>query len=346
MKLATIVIALTLASCAPVRHLPLTHTATAQAGDVEVQVPTVSPSNWFLSQRGGGLSLLAVGLRTHNRSSSPRVLQLDRATLVISDPGGQEAEVVLRSYSSGDGPTPPVVTLDEAARVRPLAAGEALDVWVSFRQQDPLADPALPRRIVLRVPVESGGEIEVVLADPSTSKPRWVDEPIKSLSYGGVSASGTFKEASFGILRVAPKSATGPIVAGPQVNLGFRGGKLRGESSGTVDCCDLGFGFDISGAFKTRESRSSGGPYLGYQAVYPLDRSRADLSVWHGPSIGIRAFSFLAEQHWAKALPTKTTPSVLGYSSFTLAYTHWFRSGDGAGKPGFILVLEQATPDW
>lgn len=334
------------AACAPVRTLPLTSPAAEEVEGLRLGVSAVSPSDTFLVQRGGGLSVVAMTVTIHNRGGQTRTVHLDRATLTLADPGGELPEIALPASLGGDGAAPELVPLGSRPLAITVSPGQSIVAWVGFRRAEPIDEADLPRRIVLRVPVEGlTAPVDLVLAEPATARPRWVHEPIKHASYAGIHAAGTFDEASFGIVRLSPKSAAGPLVFGPSIGIGFRGGELRGEPRSAVSCCDLSTSFDAS-AQLLRNRGGSAGPYLGYHALFALDSGRPDRATWHGPSAGIRLFSVPIAPRHAGAFPVRTPPSVLGYTSVTIAYVHWFRRGDEGGSPGGILVLEHTTPPW
>jgi hypothetical protein len=273
------------------------------------------------------------------------VLDVDHATLVLVDPGGEEPDVILAVTSGGMGVAPEAIPLDR--RVSPVAVrpGEGAIFWVAFQSAGPLREADVPRRIVLRIPVTEGGApVEVVLADTTTGRPRWELRPVMQASYGGISAAGTFDEASFGIVRASGKNVAGPFVMGPSFSLGFRGGELRGETGKTIACCDLGLSFDISAPL-LRGPEGSMGPYLGYQGLFVLEDGRPDQAAWHGPAAGLQFFSRPIRPRTAGALPVRVKPTPLGYVATTIAYTHWFRRGDPGGSPGFVLLLEHSLPE-
>jgi hypothetical protein len=150
---------------------------------------------------------------------------------------------------------------------------------------------------------------------------------------------------SLAILRASSKNVAGSFVLGPTFGFGFRAGDVRGEPKGTIVCCDLHVAFDAS-AQVLRGRENSLGPYFGYQSVFALGGGRTDRAAWHGPAVGVQFFSNVIEPRRAGAFPVRTTPSILGHSAFTAAYVHWFRRGDEGGSPGFIFMLEHATPEW
>jgi hypothetical protein len=336
-----------LAACAPVRRVPLSSPAVVTNEGLRAEVRSLSPTDDFLAQEGGALSLVAVTLTLTNAGSQSQTLELGRATLTFVDPGGELPDVSLAATLGGEGEAPSLVPLDARPTTVTLSPGQSAVVWIAFRHREPLPEPDLPRRIVVRLP-EGGVNVsptEIPIAEPATGRPRWVREPIRHASYAGIHAAGTFDEASFGIIRLAPRTAIGRFVFGPSVGVGFRGGQLRGESEGTVACCDLSVSVDASAQFG-RMRGGSVGPYLGYHGLFALDRDRADRATWHGPSLGLRIFSQPIERKHATAMPVRNTPTVLGHTSLTLAYVHWFRRGDEGGSPGGILVLEHTTPPW
>jgi hypothetical protein len=345
--LAIVLSVLVLAACAPVRQVNLSAPAVDETEGLRVEVRAVSPSDSFLEQRGDGFSVVAATLTVENRGAQSRTLELDRATLVLSDEAGALPEVALGAGMGGEGPAPRLIRFDARPTPLTLAPGQSATVWVAFRHEQALPEEDLPRRIVLRLPEAGafGRSAEVVLAEPATGRPRWVREPIRAASYAGIHAAGTLDEASFGIVRVSPKAAIGRFVVGPSFGLGFRGGELRGEPRSTVACCDLSASFDASLQLG-RDRNGSVGPYLGYHGLFALERGRPDRAAWHGPSAGVRFFSTPIERKHATAFPVRSTPTVLGHTSLTIAYVHWFRRGDEGGSPGGILVLEHTAPPW
>jgi hypothetical protein len=95
-----------------------------------------------------------------------------------------------------------------------------------------------------------------------------------------------------------------------------------------------------------RNKWSSFGPTVGYHGVFALESGRHDRATWHGPSGGLTFFASPIAPRTAGALPVRTTPSVLGYSAFSVQYVHWFRTGDEGGSPGGLLTFERSFPEW
>ena len=338
--------ALATPACVPVERLPLTKPAMAQSGGLTIEVPTVGASTSFLAQRGGDWSVIATTLSVNNRGTETYVVELDHATLVLSDPGNELPDTILPVMAAGPGPVPQAIPLDDRPVPISLSPGAFTTSWVAFRARDPLAEPDLRRRIVLHIPISGGGPpIEVVLADPSVEKPRWTLATVTRAGYAGVSASGTFDESSIGVLRTSPKSVVGPVVLAPAFELGARAGKVRGEREPTIVCCDLGLSFDVIVPV-ARNTWTSFGPTLGYHGVFALEDGRTDKATWHGPSAGLTFFTSLIAPRTAAALPVRTTASVLGYSAFSVQYVHWFRRGDEGGSPGGFLTFERTFPEW
>jgi len=196
------------------------------------------------------------------------------------------------------------------------------------------------------VPVSGGGQpIELVLAEPSAERPRWTLATVKHASYAGVSAGGTFDEGSIGVIHSSGKSVVGPVVLAPAFDLGVRAGKIRGESEPAIVCCDVGLALDVVVPV-ARNAWTSVGPTLGYHAVFAGAAGRTDRATWHGPSGGFTFFTSLIAPRTAGALPVRTTPSVLGYSAFSIQYVHWFRTGDEGGSPGGLVTFERSFPEW
>lgn len=349
--LARLTLLLTLASsgafgCVPVERLPLSKPAVAQSGDLTIEVPTVGASPAFLAQRGGSWSVLATSVVTTNRGQETYVVELDHATLVLSDPGGELPDVILPVTASGRGPVPPAIPLGSDPTPLTVAPGASATSWIAFRSRDEIDEPGLRRRIVAHIPVSGGSEpVQVVLADPSVDRPRWALPAVTHASYAGISGGGTLDEGSVGFLRTSPKSVAGPVVIAPAVELGARAGKLRGENEKTIACCDLGLSLDLSLPF-LRSRWTTVGPTLGYHAIFALESGRSDKATWHGPSAGLTFFASRIEPRVAGALPVRTTPSVLGYSAFTVQYVHWFRRGDEDGSPGGLITFERSIPEW
>jgi hypothetical protein len=344
---AGLVVVLAASACVPVQSLPLTKPAVATTGDLAVEVRVVGASTTFLTQRGGTWSVLATTLVATNRGTEAAYfLDLPHASLVLSDPGGELPDVVVPITSAGTGPAPSAIPLNRPPMALSVEPGATAVTWVAFRAQDALDEPGLRRRIVVRVPVSGGGApLDVVIADPGVERPRWQLPPIAQASYAGVSASGTFDEASVGVLRTSSKTVAGPVVIAPAVALGARAGELRGERESTIACCDLGLSLDVV-VPAVRTPWTSFGPTVGYHAVFVLESGRQDKAAWHGPSVGLTFFSSPIEPRIAGALPVRTTPSVLGYSSVSIEYVHWFRRGDDGGSPGGFLTFERSIPEW
>ena len=335
-----------LGGCVPVVTLPLTRPAVGSSGGLRIESPAVAASPNFLAQRGGAWSVLGATLVVTNTTADRFVLDIDRATLVISDPGSELPEIVLPATASGTGPVPPAIPLDSAPIAITAGAGSYSVLWVAFRAREALEEPGLRRRIVVRIPVSGGGPpIDVVIAEPGAPQTRWALSPVAHASYFGVSAAGTSDEGSVGFLRTSPKTVFGPIMVAPAIELGARAGKLRGESEAKIVCCDLGLSLDLA-ALLLRGSWGSLGPTLGYHAIFALESGRADRATWHGPSIGLTFFAPPIEPRIAGALPVRTEPSRLGYSSFAVQYVHWFRRGDEGGSPGALFTLERSIPEW
>lgn len=331
--------------CVPVQKLPFSKPVDAYSEGVRARASSVSASAAFLSQRGAGPSVLAVTVSAANDGEDVAFLELDRAALVIADPGGELPEVVLSASSSGSGGAPEAIDLDARAVPFAIPRGTNAAFWIAFKSAEPLPESDLPRRIVLRIPVRNAPQpMELVIAEPATARPRWVHPPIRHASYAGISAIGTpFDEGSIGILRTSGKTAAGRVIFGPSFDLGVRGGDLRGERERTIACCDLGLSFDVSiSALRGRDA--SFGPYFTYQAVFALD-DRPDKAAWHGPGAGLQFFTRLIEPMVAGALPVRPTATPLGYSSFTIAYVHLFRRGDTGGSPGMLLLFEHTLPE-
>ena len=191
-----------------------------------------------------------------------------------------------------------------------------------------------------------GPPIEVVLADPAVERPRWKLRAVTQASYVGVSGSGTFKEGSVGFLRSSSKTIVkDTVLISPALELGARAGKLRGAREPTIACCDLGLSLDVGVPF-LRNSWAAVGPTVGYHAIFALEDGRIDKAAWHGPSVGLTFFSSPIEPRVAGALPVRTTPSVLGYSAFSIHYVHWFRRGDEGGSPGGVITFDRSIPEW
>lgn len=255
--------------------------------------------------------------------------------------------MVVSPWTSGSGNAPDAIRLGEHGESIVVPPGQSTTFWIAFRAETPLPEPDLPRRIVVRVPVAQGAEpLTVTIAEPATGRPRWIHPPIESASYAGVSVLGTpFDEGSFGFLRASGKNQVGRyVVLGPSLYLGARGGRLRGEPERTISCCDLGIAFDVSiSAFRGRDN--SFGPYFTYQSVFALDEGRPDRAAWHGPGAGLQFFTRLLEPLVAGAFPVRPPRSLLGYSSFTIAYVHLFRRGDSGGSPGAMVLFEHTLPE-
>lgn len=345
-RAAVVSLLLLLAGCVPVQPLHLSRPATTTANDVAVEVRDVAASGSFLVQRGGRDAVFAATIAASSRATT--VLEVDHASLLLIDPGGEEPDVVLPVTSGGPGTSPPAIPLDHAPVAIAVRPGEGAVFWVAFKSESRLREADVPRRIVLRIPVSGGSgsaaPVDVVLADTTTGRPRWELPPVLHASYGGVSAAGTFHETSFGILRASGRTVAGPFVIGPSFSLGFRGGELRYEPEKTISCCDLGVAFDLSAPL-VRGPEGSFGPYLGYQMLFALDDGRPDQATWHGPAAGIQLFSRPIEPRTAGALPVRTERTPLGYVATTLAYVHWLRRGDPHGSPGFVLLLEHTLPE-
>lgn len=347
-----------LVGCIPVRRTKLSQPVDATAGNVAARASFVSVSTAFLSQRGNGASVVAVTLAARNDGTETTFLDLDRASLALSDPASQLPEITLASRASGSGPAPDAIDLRTPPAPIALAPGELVALWIAFRDDQAFAEPDVPRRIRLRVPVRGasqpiapgegiapGERIELVIAEPATGRPRWVHPPLREGSYAGVTALGRpFQEGSLGVLRASGKNVVGPVVIGPGVDLGFRSGKVRGERERVVLCCDLGLALDASiTLWQTRVG--SFGPYLTYQSVFALGGGRTDRATWHGPGLGFQFFTNALEPTIAGALPVRSSLTPLGYSSFTVAYVHLFRRGDSGGSPGLLLQFEHTLPE-
>lgn len=335
-------------ACVPVQRMPLDRPAVAAADAVIAESRTVAANGRFLSQRGAGAGVLAASVTATNGGEGDAWLELDRATLVIADPGGELPEVLVPAWTSGPGDVPDALPVRDRAGPLALRRGTAATFWVSFRAAHALEARDLPRRIVLRVPVAGASRpLEIVLAEPATGRPRWVHPPVDHASYVGVSAMGTpFDEGSFGILRSSGKTRVGEhVVLGPSFYLGVRGGELRGERERTIACCDLGLSFDVALPI-FRAPDGSFGPWFAYESAFALERGRIDKATWHGPALGLQFFTRLIEPLAAGALPVRPTRSPLGYSAFTVAYVHLFRRGDPGGSPAMLLAFERTLPEW
>jgi len=333
-------------SCVPVTRLPLTTPAEGSTDVVQARASSVSASGAFLSQRGDGRSVLAVTVTATSTGADASALELDRASLVLTDPAGTLGEITLPAWTSGPGEAPEAIGMRDGAGPFAVRPGESRTFWIAFRSTEPMPERDLPRRVVLRVPVVGGRQLEVVLAEPSTGRPRWVHPPIRHASYAGLSVLGTpFEEGSIGILRASSKNHVGRVILGPSLYLGARAGELRGERASTISCCDFGVSFDVSvSALRGRDG--SFGPYFTYQSVFALESGRPDKATWHGPGVGLQFFTRLIEPLVASGLPVRPTPSPLGYSSFTIAYVHLFRRGDAGGSPAMLLLFEHTLPEW
>jgi hypothetical protein len=338
--------AILMVACVPVRRMPLSQPVDATAGAVAARASSVSASAAFLSQRGGGPSVVAVTLSARNDGTDGVFLELERASLALVDPASELEEVTLVARASGSGSAPDAIDLLRPPAPVALAPGETAAIWVAFRAETPLADADLPRRIRLRIPVRNASApLDLIVAEPSTGRPRWVHPPIRTASYAGISAIGTpFDEGSIGILRTSSKSVAGPIVLGPSIDLGLRAGSVRGERERTIVCCDLGLSFDLS-IIALEGRRGSFGPYVSYQGVFALESGRTDKAAWHGPAVGLQFFTRLIDPIVAGALPVRSSPTPLGYSSVTVAYVHLFRRGDSGGSPGMLLLFEHTLPE-
>lgn len=338
------------AACVPVTKMPVERPVSGATDDVHAEVPTVAASRGFLAQRGTDRAVFAATMNLRNDGGGDAYVELDRATLVIADPGGELPEVSLPAWTSGPGEVPDVIPSRHRAAPLVVHRGEATTVWIAFRapERSPLADRDLPRRIVVRVPVGGASRpLEIVVAEPATARPRWVHPPIRHANYAGISVMGTpFDEGSIGILRSSGKTAVSDdVVIGPSFYFGVRGGELRGERERTIVCCDLGLSFDVALPF-FKGPDSSFGPWFSYQSVFALERGRIDKAAWHGPAAGLQFHTHLVEPIVAGALPVRRTESPLGYSSFTIAYVHLFRRGDEGGSPGMLLLFERTLPEW
>jgi len=333
-------------SCIPVRRMPLSQPVDTAASGVAARASFVSASAGFLSQRGGAQSVIAVTLSARNDGPETAFLDLDRASLAIIDPASELQEVTLVASASGSGSAPDAVDLTRPPAPVALAPGQTAAIWVAFREELPLAEADVPRRIRLRIPVRNASmPLDLVVAEPSTGRPRWVHPPIRTASYAGMSAIGTpFDEGSIGILRTSSKSVAGPVVLGPSIDIGLRAGSLRGERERTIACCDLGLSFDLT--FTALQGRrGSFGPYVSYHGVFALESGRIDKAAWHGPAVGLQFFTNLIDPIVAGAVPVRPSPTPLGYSSFTVAYVHLFRRGDSGGSPGMLLLFEHTLPE-
>ncbi len=328
----------------PVRKMPLTPPTEGAADAVHARATSVSANGAFLAQRGSGKSVVAATVSLANGGSETAIVELDRAMLIFADPKGELPEIALDAFHSGLGEAPDAIPLGHAASFA-LYDGESQTVWVAFKRDEALPFPDLPRRIVLRIPVARASRpIEVVLAEPATGRPRWEHSPINQASYAGVSALGNFDEGSIGILRTSSKSRAGRVILGPSVYLGVRGGELRGEREPKIVCCDLGVSFDASfSVFRGHDG--SFGPWLSYQSVFALERGRIDKAAWHGPGLGLQFHTRLIEPLVAGGMPVRPSATPLGYSSFTIAYVHLFRRGDGGGSPAMLVLFEHTLPE-
>jgi hypothetical protein len=326
--------------------MALSSPADTAAGSIAARASFVSASVAFLSQRGNGPSVVAITMTARNDGKDTAFLDLDRASLSLVDPASELPEVTLVARASGAGVAPDAIDLLTPPAPIALAPGETRAIWIAFRDETPLADADLPRRIRLRIPVrDAPAPLDLVVAEPSTGRPRWVHPPIRTASYAGVSAVGTpFDEGSVGIVRASTKSVAGPVVLGPSIDLGLRAGSLRGEHERTIACCDLGLSFDLS-VQTLRGRRGSFGPYFTYQGVFALESGRIDKAAWHGPGVGLQFFTNVMEPIVAGALPVRPSPTPLGYSSFTIAYVHLFRRGDSGGSPGMLMLFEHTLPE-
>jgi hypothetical protein len=332
-----------------VQKMPLDRPVTGAADSVQGTATDVAASRAFLAQRGNDPAVLAATITATNQGEGDAFLELERATLIIADPGGELPEVLLGAWSSGPGEVPDAVPRDRPAVIA-LPRGQAATFWIAFRAREKtkLVDRDVPRRIVVRIPVSGASRpLELVLAEPMTGHPRWSHPPIRHANYAGVSVIGTpFDEGSFGILRSSGKTAVSEnVVLGPSFYFGVRGGDLRGERERTIVCCDLGLSFDVAlPFFKTPESAF--GPWFAYESVFALERGRIDKATWHGPAAGLQFHTRLMEPIVAGALPVRRNDSPLGYSAFTVAYVHLFRRGDSGGSPGMLLLFERTLPEW
>jgi hypothetical protein len=347
--LTVLVLASSALGCVGVQRMPLDRPVTGAADGVQGASTTVAASRAFLAQRGNDPSVFAVTVTATNQGEGNAFLELERATLVVADPGGERPEVVLGVWSTGPGEVPDAIRAERVGTL-PLARGQSTSFWIAFRakHKEALVDRDVPRRIVVRIPVSGASRpLELVLAEPMTGQPRWDHPPVRHANYAGVSVMGTpFDEGSFGILRSSGKTAVSDdVVLGPSLYFGVRGGDLRGERERTIVCCDLGLSFDVGlPFFKTPES--SFGPWFSYQSVFALERGRIDKATWHGPAAGLQFHTRLIEPIVAGALPVRRSDSPLGYSSFTVAYVHLFRRGDEGGSPGMLLLFERTLPEW
>lgn len=336
--------------CVGVERMPLSQPASSPpVDDVRLEVNEVAASRAFLAQRQGGTGSVFGVTLTVTRSggqSSTTLLELDHAILIIADPAGELREEALSAAFGGDGPIPELVRFNQRPTPVVISGYDTHTAWVAFHTNRPLDERDLPRRIVLRIPVSGGGQpLEIVLAEPSTGRPRWIHEPIRSAGYAGVSVLGNFRETSVGILRSSVKTRVREhFVLGPSFYFGFRGGDLRNEREKTIACCDLGASFDFWFPFRVQDSAV--GPWVSYQGVFALEDGRHDKAAWHGPSLGLSFSSHLIEPIVAGALPVRAKSTPLGYSSFTLAYTHLFRRRDDGGSPGFFMAFEHTLPEW
>lgn len=335
-----------LAGCVPVERMAVAPSATGGLEGIEARVPVVAASRSFSTQRGDGTALVAVAVELANESDATVMVDLSRARLVVVDPAGPPEGVELAARAAGVGDVPKAVPRTTAALALPLRARARESAWVAFETESPLEDRDVPRRVVLRLPLEpSGRHVDVVLADPATARPRWEHPPITSAGYAGTGIVGRpFEEGSLSLVRVSPRAAHGRVVLGPTVSWGFRAGEMRGEPKSTIACCDLGLSFDVAWLlFRGRDG--SVGPWLSYQSVLVLEEGRPDRAAWHGPAAGLQFHTKLLEPITAGAWPIRRGVTPLGYSSFTVAYVHLFRRGDAGGSPGMLATFEHTLPE-
>lgn len=335
---------LALSACVAVQPMTVNDARSVESHGVSARTIGVSASQAFLAQHGGGSAVIATTATLENRGDGSVTVDLARTTLVITDPAGKLGSRSAAATSGGVGPAPDAVRLDRLPPSVDLRPQETVTVWLAFQLREPLDEPDIPRSFNVTIPLANGGTLDVPLSDPATGRPRWVLPAVRHAGYAGVSVIGNFDEASVGILRTASKSVAGPVVLGPSVALGVRGGGVRGERERTIVCCDLAVSFDVS--LPVRMGRvGSFGPYLAYHSVFALESGRIDKATWHGPAAGLQFFTRLIEPNVPHALPVSRSPTLLGYSAFTVAYAHLFRRGDAGGSPGMLLLFEHTLPE-
>jgi hypothetical protein len=191
---ALLLLAIAATACGPtyVAVIP-TEAIVADAPDVHAEVSRVFVSSELREQGLGADMDLVVELRVSNAGKAPRrIAPGSFSCLMAIDEDRPEETRALLPGGGGEGAFPGEPpgegSLLAAITVPP---GETRAAWALFHGYR-FDDSEVPRKILLRVPVEGGAPLTLVLAEPRHGRLRWETPPVRSAWAIGLHNGSTF----------------------------------------------------------------------------------------------------------------------------------------------------------